>query len=147
MALNSKLLESYNNVRTNYNESAILNTTKEKVLNMFRKKAPKGVLNVDGENFTEDMVRGALDTFADEDTIKDYLSFLGLNAAPIAENNKLNLTSEDIANKIKTHVEQGDFDKVTITTHYGNITLPIVEIWTNNGVLSLSVDNTNIEKN
>ena len=43
-------------------------------------------------------------------------------------------------NIIQDKLEIGSIAAVEVTTHYGNMVLPIIEIWEQDGVLKISVD-------
>ena len=43
-------------------------------------------------------------------------------------------------NIIQSKFEIGSIAAVEVTTHYGNMVLPMVEIWEQDGVLKISVD-------
>ena len=49
--------------------------------------------------------------------------------------------ASDLAfNIIQDKLEIGSIAAVEVTTHYGNMVLPIIEIWEQDGVLKISVD-------
>ena len=50
------------------------------------------------------------------------------------------ITPEQAFNIIQSKLEIGSIAAVEVTTHYGNMVLPIVEVWEQNGVLKISVD-------
>ena len=143
MPLNSKLLESYGNVHNNLQESGLLQSAKEKILDLFRSKAKNGVINADGVDFNEDMVKGALETCGDQATMNDLTAFLGLGgSAAIAEAKGATASPEQVAEIVKRHAEDNNFERIVISTHYGNISLPVVEIWASEGTLNISVEET-----
>lgn len=41
---------------------------------------------------------------------------------------------------IQRKLEIGNIDSIEITTHYGNMVLPIIEVWEQDSVLKISVD-------
>lgn len=140
MPLNSKLLESYGSVHTNLNESGLLQSAKEKVLELFRGKAKDGIIKADNTDFTEDMVKGALETCGDQATINDLVSFLGLGGGAIAEAKGASIPPEQVGESVRRHAEESNFERIVITTHYGDMELPVAEIWSSEGTLHLSVD-------
>lgn len=141
MPLNSKLLESYGSVYTNLAESSALRTAKEKVLQLFQSKAPNGVLDVDGEKFTTDTVKNALDSLGDEDTVNDFVKFLGLDGEEmaLAEEAEPTMSPEAVADSVRKHIE-GGVSRIVINSHYGNAELPVTEMWAKDGTLTISVE-------
>jgi hypothetical protein len=64
-----------------------------------------------------------------------YLNLRNVKEAPGSE------IAPDLAfSIIQRKFEIGNIGSVEITTHYGNMVLPMVEIWEQDGVLKISVD-------
>lgn len=64
-----------------------------------------------------------------------YLNLRNVKEAPGSE------IAPDLAfNIIQNKLEIGSIAAVEVVTHYGNMVLPIIEIWEQDGVLKISVD-------
>lgn len=63
-----------------------------------------------------------------------------LNLRNIKEAAGNHIAPEQAFNIIQRKFEIGNIGSVEITTHYGNMVLPMVEIWEQDGVLKISVD-------
>ena len=50
------------------------------------------------------------------------------------------ITPEQAFNIIQSKLEIGSIAAVEVVTHYGNMVLPMVEVWEQDGVLKISVD-------
>ena len=63
-----------------------------------------------------------------------------LNLRNVKEAAGGHITPEQAFNIIQSKLEIGSVESIEVTTHYGNMVLPMVEIWEQDGVLKISVD-------
>ena len=63
-----------------------------------------------------------------------------LNLRNVKEAAGSHIAPEQAFNIIQSKFEIGSIAAVEVVTHYGNMVLPIIEIWEQDGVLKISVD-------